>query len=70
MIKQCGKALPLCNMLMIGLLQGRGYICSMTTIMIMMANIRLLAMMMMIFFLSGTKAIKNVRPRKQKQKKS
>ena len=62
--------LLLCNMFPIGLLQGRGYICGMMIIMMMLAIIGLLEMMMMINFLSGTMVIKSVRSEKHKLKRS
>ena len=60
--------LLLCNLSLISLLQGTDYICGMMTIMMMMVVIGM--MMMKIKFLSGTMAIKNGTPRRQKLKKS
>ena len=51
----------------IGLLQGRGYIGSMMNIMTMIV---IIGSMMKINFLRDTMAIKNGRPRKQKQKRT
>ena len=54
--------LLLCSLSLIGLLQGRGYICGMMTIMMMMVVIEM--MMMKIRFLSGKMGIKNTRAKK------
>ena len=51
-------ALILYSMFLIGLLQGREYICGIITVNIVM--------MMKIIFLSGTMVIKNVSLKKQK----
>ena len=53
------------SMFPFGLLQGRGYICAMMTIVMVV-----IGLMMMINFLSGIMVIKNGRPRKHKLKKS
>ena len=68
MIRQYEMTLLLCSMSLIGLLQERGYICGMMTIMMMMMVV--IGMMMKINFLSGKMAIKNGRPRRQKLKKT
>ena len=67
-MRQYGMTLLLCSMSLVGLLQERGYICGMMTITMMMVVV--IGMMMKIKFLSGKKAIKNGRPRRQKLKKS
>ena len=56
MIRQYRKTLLLCTMSLIGLLQGKGYICGMMTVNIVM--------MMKIIFLSGAMVIKNGRVKK------
>ena len=58
-----------CSMFLIGLLQGRGYICDMMTIMMVMVIIGIM-MIMKVIFLSGTMVIKNERLKKPQQKKS
>ena len=62
MIRQYGRTLPLCSFSLIDLLQERGYISGMMTILMMMVVNGI--MMMMINFLSGMMAIKNGRPRR------
>ena len=56
MIRQYEKTLLLCSMFLIGLLQGKGYICGMMTVNIVM--------MMKIIFLSGAMVVKNGRVKK------
>ena len=56
MIRQYEKTLLLCSMSLIGLLQGKGYICGMMTVNIVM--------MMKIIFLSGAMVVKNGRVKK------
>ena len=56
MIRQYEKTLLLCSMSLIGLLQGKGYICGMMTVNIVM--------MMKIIFLSGAMVIKNGKVKK------
>ena len=56
MIRQYGKTLLLCSMSLISLLQGKGYVCGMMTVNIVM--------MMKIIFLSGAMVVKNGRVKK------
>ena len=56
MIRQYEKTLLLCSMSLIGLLHGKGYICGMMTVNIVM--------MMKIIFLSGAMVIKNGKVKK------